>query len=191
VLPLPWRNCTTTGSRGVTAPLFSLDHWWEVLSVPPRQFSLRNRDRLLRDRDRGFESRSLHQRVRSELDFRGAHPIDDRRGHLTGRRVPRPPGHSAKAIRYYEASATALHSHRLTLFCRVMTAPPVTISLTLWFLYRAQNAIYQGRGYSKRARDGRRLDSSPERRPDEVCSSLRNLVNLSDLFITKRRRLAP
>jgi hypothetical protein len=71
--------------------------------------------------------------------------------------VPRPPGHSAKAIRYYEASATALHSHRLTLFCRVMTAPPVTISLSLWFLYRAQNAIYQVRGYSKRARDGRRL----------------------------------
>jgi hypothetical protein len=28
---LPWRHRTTTVSRGVTAPLFSLDHWWEVL----------------------------------------------------------------------------------------------------------------------------------------------------------------
>src|ERR1700732_4125345 len=34
VLPLPWRNCTTTGS-GVTARLFSLDHWWEVLFLRP------------------------------------------------------------------------------------------------------------------------------------------------------------
>jgi hypothetical protein len=33
VLPLPWRHRTTTVSRGVTAPPFSLDHWWEVLSL--------------------------------------------------------------------------------------------------------------------------------------------------------------
>ena len=32
MLPLPWRPwpCTTGVSRGVTAPLFLLDHWWEV-----------------------------------------------------------------------------------------------------------------------------------------------------------------
>src|SRR6266704_42609 len=56
--------------------------------------------------------------------------------------------------------------------------PTGTIGLSVSLFYRAQNAIYQGRGYSKRARDGRRLDSRPERRPDEVRSSLRNLVNL-------------
>jgi hypothetical protein len=29
VLPLPWRALRHKVSRGVIAPLFSLDHWWE------------------------------------------------------------------------------------------------------------------------------------------------------------------
>src|SRR3984893_3270761 len=44
VLPLPWRNCTTTGSRGGTAPLFSLDHWWEVLFLRPTAGKTRIRE---------------------------------------------------------------------------------------------------------------------------------------------------
>ena len=33
VLRLSWRHYTTTVSRGVIALLFSLDNWWEVLSL--------------------------------------------------------------------------------------------------------------------------------------------------------------
>jgi hypothetical protein len=36
VLPLPWRALRHKVSRGVTAPLFSLDHWWEVLFLHQR-----------------------------------------------------------------------------------------------------------------------------------------------------------
>jgi hypothetical protein len=36
VLRLPWRALRHKVSRGVTAPLFSLDHWWEVLSLRRR-----------------------------------------------------------------------------------------------------------------------------------------------------------
>jgi hypothetical protein len=36
MLRLSWRQCTTTVSRGVIAPLFSLDHWGEVRSLQRR-----------------------------------------------------------------------------------------------------------------------------------------------------------
>src|SRR6266851_1457714 len=62
-----------------------------------------------------------------------------------------------------------------------------TISLSLWLLFRVQKAIYQGLWYSKRAGDGRRLNSCPERRPNEICFSFWNLVNPSDLLIAGRR----
>jgi hypothetical protein len=61
------------------------------------------------------------------------------------------------------------------------------ISLSLWFLCRAQNAIYHGLGYSKTAGDGRRLDTCPERRANEICCSFRNLINPSDLIMDFHR----
>ena len=54
------------------------------------------------------------------------------------------------------------------------------ISLSLW---RAQNAIYHGSGYSKSAGDVRNLHSRPERRANEICCSFRNLLNPSELVI--------
>src|SRR5215831_8848002 len=68
--------------------------------------------------------------------------------------------------------------------------PSWAVILSLWPLYRAQNASYQGLGDSERARDGRRLDARPERRPDKVCSSFRDLVDLSNLLIAGRCGLA-
>jgi len=61
------------------------------------------------------------------------------------------------------------------------------ISLSLW---RAQNAIYHGSGYSKGAGDVRNLHSRPERRANEICCSFRNLLNPRDLVIAGGRSLA-
>ena len=61
------------------------------------------------------------------------------------------------------------------------------ISVSLW---RSQNAIYLGSGYSKSAGDVRNLHSCPERRANEICCSFGNLLNPSDLVIADGRRLA-
>ena len=50
--------------------------------------------------------------------------------------------------------------------------------------------MYHGLGYSKSAGDRSRLDACAERRANEICCSLRNLVNPSDLVIADSRRLA-
>ena len=67
---------------------------------------------------------------------------------------------------------------------------PTAISLSLWFLWRAQNATYHGSGYSKGAGDVPSLHSRPERRANEICCSLGNLLNPFDLVIADGRRLA-
>ena len=61
------------------------------------------------------------------------------------------------------------------------------ISVSLW---RSQNAIYLGSGYSKSAGDVRNLHSCPERRANEICCSFGNLLNPSDLVIPDGRSLA-
>ena len=64
------------------------------------------------------------------------------------------------------------------------------ISLSLWFLWRAQNATYRGSGYSKSAGDVRSLHSCPKRRANEICCPFGNLLNPPDLVIADARRLA-
>jgi hypothetical protein len=70
---------------------------------------------------------------------------------------------------------------------RIVLRP--AISLSLWFLWRVQNAIYYGSGYSKSAGDVRSLASCPERRANEICCSFRNLLNsFADGFRLALRR---
>ena len=61
------------------------------------------------------------------------------------------------------------------------------ISVSLW---RSQNAIYLGSGYSKSAGDVRNLHSCPERRANEICCSFGNLLGPPVLVIADGRRVA-
>src|SRR5215475_12682492 len=56
-------------------------------------------------------------------------------------------------------------------------------SLLFWFLWRAQNAIYHGSGYSKGAGNVRSLNSCPERRANQICCSFGDLLNPSELLL--------
>src|SRR5215469_12305986 len=71
---------------------------------------------------------------------------------------------------------------------RIMLRP--AISLSLWFLWRAQNAIYHGSGYSKSVGDVRSLHSCPKRRANEICCPFGNLLDPPGLVIADPRRLA-
>src|SRR5215467_11465463 len=84
-------------------------------------------------------------------------------------------------------SSLALGARRSTAR-RIVLRP--AISLSLWFLWGAQNATDRGSGYSKSAGDLRSLHSCPKRRANEICCPFGNLLNPPDLVITDAHRLA-
>jgi len=86
-----------------------------------------------------------------------------------------------------QESSLALGARRSTAR-RIVLRP--AISLSLWFLWGAQNATYCGSGYSKSARDLRSLHSRPKRRANEICCPFGNLLNPPDLVFAGARRLA-
>src|SRR5262245_17314142 len=92
-----------------------------------------------------------------------------------------PEGEFALVLRPLRQRPFRSHLARCDQRRRIVRRP--AISLSLRFLWRAQNAIYHGSGYSKSAGDVRSLNSCPERRANEICCSFGNLLNPSDLVI--------